>query len=175
MKIVLVFCILAAASLPLSADEVSRAQVFGGYSANVLRAPASGASIYSGWNASTAYPLKWKVSAVADFAGYYGRENDVVNTSVHTFLLGPSLTLHDGRISPFVHVMFGASRLRADSGGPVLTRNAFTIAAGGGVDLRISHRWAVRMVQFDYVRQRFFNEVPHGGRLSAGVVFRFGE
>jgi hypothetical protein len=175
MKLRLVVFVLAAASLPLSADEASHAQVFGGYSANVLRAPASGASIYSGWNASAAYPFRWKVSAVADFAGYYGRENEVVDTSVHTFLFGPRLTLHDGRISPFVHVMFGVSRLRANSGGPVLTRNAFTIAAGGGVDLRISHRWSVRVVQFDYVRQSFFNEAPDGGRLSAGVVFRFGE
>jgi hypothetical protein len=162
-------------SLPLLAEEAPRMQAFGGYSVETMRSPNSGISLYHGWNASVARRLFWKVSLAADFAGHYGRENEVVDTRVHTFLFGPRVTLHDGRISPFVHVLFGVSRLRADSGGPVFTANAFTLSAGGGVDVRVSRRWSVRLFQLDYLRRQFFGEAANGGRIAGGLVFRFSE
>jgi hypothetical protein len=149
-------------------------QVFGGYSAETLRSPDGGCSRYDGWNVSVTRRLFWKISLLADVAGYYGREFAVVDNRVHTFLFGPRVTLHDGRISPFVEVLFGVSRLGSDAGGPVLSVNAFTLGAGGGVDLRITRQWSVRMLQIDYLRRQFFGEPVDGGRISGGVVFHFG-
>lgn len=174
MRLPSAIVVVCCAVLPLRAEESSRVQGYGGFATEVLRAPSSGASNYYGWNASAAYRVGWKLSAVADVAGYYGRENEVVNTSVHTFLFGPRLTLHDGRISPFVQVLVGTSRLHADSGGPAVTATAFTFAAGCGVDLRLTHRLSLRLAEFDYERRRFFGETPDGGRVSAGIVVRLG-
>jgi hypothetical protein len=160
---------------PLRAQETSSMQVFGGYSAETLRGPDGGCSRYSGWNASVARRLFWKVSFVADIGGHYGREHEVVENRVHTFLSGPRVTLHNGRITPFVQVLFGLSRLRADAGGPVLSMNAFTLGAGGGADLRITRRWSVRMIQMEYLRREWFGEPRNGGRIAGGMVFHFGE
>jgi hypothetical protein len=149
-------------------------QVYGGYSVETLRSPDGGCSRYNGWNASIARKLFSKVSLVADVGGHYGREFEVVDNRVHTFLFGPRLTLNDGRIAPFVHVLFGVSRLTSDAGGPVWSWNAFTLGAGAGVDVRITRRWSVRAFQIDYLKRQFFGEPADGGRISGGVVFRFG-
>jgi hypothetical protein len=176
MRRILITAVLASLlSALLRAEDTPSAQVFAGFSAEAVRTPDGGCSRYNGWNASFARRLFGKVSLVADFGGHYGRENEVVDNRLHTFLFGPRLTLRHGRIAPFVHVLFGVSRLRADAGGPVLSVNAFTLDTGVGVDLRITRRWSVRMVQFDYFRRQFFDEPPHAGRISGGVVFHFGD
>ena len=172
MKRVLIALVLSSS---LRAAEIPSLEAFGGFSAEARRSPGGGCSQYNGWNASISRRLLGNLSVAADFSGHYGNENEVVDNHVHTFLFGPRLTLHNGRIAPFVHVLFGVSRLRADSGGPVLTANAFTLAAGGGVDLRITRRWSVRMFQIDYLRREFFGEPPNAGRISGGVVFHFGQ
>ena len=169
--LVLLVCL---AVIPLRAADRSL-QVFGGLSPEILRSPDGAASTYRGWNASVAGRLFWRVSLVADFAGHYGQEYRVVDNHVHTFLSGPRVSLRNGRIAPFVHALFGVSRLRSDSGGPIWSDSAFTLAAGGGVDLRLMRHWSARIVQIDYLRRAFFGEPPHAGRLSAGVVYRFGE
>lgn len=176
MKRFLIAAVLSSLPLaPLRAGEGSPVQVFGGYSVETLRAPDGGCSRYNGWNASVARRLFWNVSVVADFAGHYGREYEVVDNHVHTFLVGPRLTLHTGRIAPFIHVLFGMSRLSSNAGGPVLSVNAFALGVGGGIDLGITRRWSVRLFQTEYLRRQFFGEPAGGGRISGGVVFHFGE
>jgi len=149
-------------------------QISGGYSVETLRSPDGGWSHYNGWSASFARRILWKVSLAADLGGHYGREFEVVDNRVHTFLFGPRVTLHDGRIAPFVHVLLGVSRLTSDAGGPVFSENAFTWGGGGGVDVRINRHWSARVFQIDYLNRQFFGEPADGGRISAGVVFRFG-
>jgi hypothetical protein len=139
-----------------------------------LQVPYQGYSLYKGWNTSLEGRLFRRLSAVADFAGHYGVENGVVNNRIHSFLFGPKVTLLNKRISPFVHALFGASRMRADAGGPAFSANGFTMAAGFGVDYRVSTRISVRLVQADYVRRQFFGEGPDGARFSTGVVIRLG-
>lgn len=115
-----------------------------------------------------------KLSVVAHADGHYGQEMMVVDNQVHTFLFGPHVTLWRKRISPFVHTLFGVTRLRADSGGPVYADSAFTLAAGGGADLRITRRLSVRLLQADYLRRRFFDQNPDHFRVSGGVVLQVG-
>jgi hypothetical protein len=163
-----------AAVAACSAAELPPVQIFGGYTVDFSRVPASGVSAYRGWNASAAWRIRSRFSLVADISGHYGRENEVVDIRVNRMAFGPRFTLCQGRIEPFVEALFGVSRLHAESGGPELTKNTFAVLAGGGVDVRITRRWSLRPIQFDYIRQRFFNEQPHGGRISAGLVFEIG-
>ena len=46
------------------------------------------------------------------------------------------------------------------------------MALGGGVDAKISDRVAIRLFQADYIATTFRS---NNGRISVGVVFRFGE
>ena len=48
------------------------------------------------------------------------------------------------------------------------------MALGGGLDLRISDAVAIRVVPLDYLQTHFFNEWQKKGRISAGLVLRFG-
>jgi hypothetical protein len=172
---ILIAALLVSVSFaPLPAQENPSMEIYGGYSVETLRAPDGGCSRYSGWTAAFARRLFWKVSLAADLGGHYGREFEVVDNRVHTLQVGPRLTLHDGRISPFVHVLLGVSRLTSDSGGPVFTANAFSWSGGGGVDLRVTRRWSVRIFQIDYLSRQFFGESTDGGRISGGVVYHFG-
>ena len=50
--------------------------------------------------------------------------------------------------------------------------------AGGGLDIAITRHFAVRALEADYYRTQFsngLNDRQNNLRLSAGVIFRFGE
>jgi hypothetical protein len=57
-----------------------------------------------------------------------------------------------------------------DGGCPYQTGPAAEV--GGGLDIRVGGRWAVRLVQADYRVTRLAGETDHALRLSAGVVRR---
>jgi hypothetical protein len=46
---------------------------------------------------------------------------------------------------------------------------------GGGLDIKVNDRIAIRAVQLDYLRTRFFGETENRGRLAFGIVIRFGK
>jgi hypothetical protein len=90
-----------------------------------------------------------------------------------------------GRLSPFVSLkaglvsaqrsvtVFGVSIAAdgvCDGGCPYQTGPA--AEAGGGLDLRVGGRWALRLVQADYRVTRLAGETDHALRLSAGLVRR---
>lgn len=61
------------------------------------------------------------------------------------------------------------------AGGASSDANTFALLVGGGVDLRLSRRFAVRPIQAEWVRTQFPNattNVQNSLRLGAGVVFR---
>ena len=91
----------------------------------------------------------------------------------------------DGRLSPFVSLKAGAvSAQRAvtvfgvsiaadgvcDGGCPYQTGPA--VEVGGGLDLRVGGRWALRLAQADFRVTRLGGETDHALRLSAGIVRR---
>lgn len=54
--------------------------------------------------------------------------------------------------------------------------NSFALQVGGGVDLVLSHHFAIRVIQADWLRTQFPNSttnVQNSLRLGAGVVIRF--
>jgi hypothetical protein len=91
----------------------------------------------------------------------------------------------DGRFSPFVSLKAGAVSAQrsvtvfgvsiaadgvCDGGCPYQTGPA--VEVGGGLDLRVGGRWALRLAQADYRLTRLGGETDHGLRLSAGIVRR---
>jgi hypothetical protein len=91
----------------------------------------------------------------------------------------------DGRLSPFVSLKAGAVSAQrsvtvfgvsiaadgvCDGGCPYQTGPAVEI--GGGLDLRVGGRWALRLAQADYRVTHLGGETEHALRLSAGIVRR---
>ena len=175
MKTICVFCLTLFTCLPaLAQDKDPRAEIFAGYSHNIGDA--------QGWNASVAVNANRWFGVVADFSGLTSktREQDFEERiRANTYLFGPQFSYRGNKIAtPFARVLLGASSLNARA--TDLSQNAessdtgFSYGVGGGLDIRVSKRIAIRVVQADYIHTRFFGEGQHNGRLSFGVVFRLG-
>lgn len=193
---VLSFALLFAA--PLRAQD--KFEVFGGYS--YLRAsvnetgtilcpnPVGGPPCPSGtftdhpslngWEGSFAYkPIK-DLAVVADFSGNYGSlRSSLGHESTHrnTYLVGAEVSFPE-RVSPFVHVLVGGVHESTAAGGgafvfPPHSGNAFAIALGGGIDLKVIPLVWVRLIQVDYMGTNFISSFQNQQRISTGVVFHF--
>jgi hypothetical protein len=155
----------------------------------------------NGGSISVAFNLNRYLGLVGDFGGFnetrllIAAGNPPVGTgpyeavdggSAYTFLGGPRLSLRNHtRFTPFVQGLFGEMHTTQVSLCPTCTsilpaQSAFALAAGGGLDIRLTHRIAIRAVQGEYFMTRFDNlatgksSSQADARLSTGLVFRFG-
>jgi len=170
------------------AQDYPKAEFFGGVSffhldtegitAATVGAPA-GTSIkswYPGWEIAGQYNLTKLFGIKADFSGHYGTPVTVPGVSglpgakFYTFLFGPVISYRTDRFTPFVHAVFGFNHLSLDSSTvsfegakaaqPGFSENAFAMAFGGGVDVKLTRHFALRLGQFDYVYTKHCLNVP---------------
>ena len=203
-KLSAVLMVLLALGLRTQAQETPRAEVFTGYSFMSAGFPFStdpaagtGSGVLNGWNFSTAVNANRWIGVVADFGGYYGSPtkgtlfkpaNCVLCTSdftgilhdMYTFTAGPQLSIRQDKVTVFAHALFGGAHIREDliiNIPPPATRISstnFAFLVGGGVDIALSHRFAVR-IQPDYLKTEILGRKQNKFRASAGLVFRFGQ
>jgi opacity protein-like surface antigen len=172
-KILGSMCLVFLALLPAMAQEVLKAEVFGGYS-------WSGGNFH-GWNASVTGNINKRLGIVADFSGHYGSELGLVrvNQHAHSFLFGPRVSFRGKRLTPFVYGLFGATRFAESAviSGQRLSAvsNGFSLAIGGGLDVTVNDRIAIRAFQLDYFRPIVNDEPNNRGRLAFGVILRLGK
>jgi outer membrane immunogenic protein len=186
MKLRVVVCLLAVlafCSTALKAQDTPKVDLFAGYSYVRDNPSTSGVDSFglNGGSASIAYNANNWLSAVADFGGYHN--GNILNTGVDgtlsTYLFGPRVSYrHSERFTPFGEVLFGVAHAGANFLGTSGSDNAFAMSIGGGVDVRVSHRFSIRPIKIDYLLTRF-NETGTGAvsqnnlRVSTGVVFHF--
>jgi opacity protein-like surface antigen len=165
---------------------------------------------FNGWSAEAQYNVDRWLGVVADFGGHYGSPMNRVHGSTatglpkdttYTFMVGPVISYRTkSRLTPFGHGLFGWDRNSLDAsmitGVPVPVATAaststdFVMAGGGGLDFKLSRRFAVRLAQVDYFRtslnlNSFYGRAFGSGllpglathqdslRISAGAVVRF--
>lgn len=71
----------------------------------------------------------------------------------------------------------GSGPIGSASAGTTSSVNALAVEAGGGLDVRINHRWAIRAFRASYLRTAFPNtttNVQNSFSIGAGAVLRFG-
>jgi outer membrane immunogenic protein len=154
---------------------------------NYVRAngPPGGCGCFSmnGGNIWAAYNLTRNFSAVAEFSGQHagniaGLGEDL---TLFSYLFGPRYTLRaSDRWLPFAQVLVGGAHA-SGTYEPTLTGasgsyNSFSLVAGGGLDISLTHRVAIRAFEGDYYLTRFPNGVngrQNNLRISAGFIFRF--
>lgn len=171
-------------------------EVFGGYSfehAAPCGVSGSGCNFegnegpltshFNGWDAALTAYWKKSLGVTADFTGHYGSAKvtqfnsapgSSVNFSSYSYLVGPAYAPHLNEVTPFVHGLIGAVSWSPNS------QNQFTSLAwefGGGVDVRASRRFAVRIAELDYLGDRARvsggNANASSWLYSAGLVFAF--
>jgi len=158
-------------SLPVVAQDVPRAEVFGGYQFTRLEGGVNA----NGWNASvTGNASRW-FGVAADFSGLY-KSISGVNVNAYTYTFGPVISFNrEGPVNPFVHALFGGAHLSASIPGIGSgSTSGFTMMFGGGADAKLNRNFAVRVVQADWVYYRFSGTSSSKNlRLSTGIVVRF--
>ena len=143
-----------------------------------------------GWNVSLAGNVNRNLGIVADVAGNYNSEESTVGTATTASDLTLTSVMAGFRVSershgiftPFAHALFGMTRVNADLtvSGPTPSTSTndvtgFSTALGGGLDIAIGQRVALRLFQGDYLIIRSEGFKHEGARFSTGIVWRFGE
>jgi outer membrane protein OmpA-like peptidoglycan-associated protein len=179
-----------------------RAELFLGYSyvrAIPTLAVGNRMEWLNGGSASVAFNVNRSLGLVADFGAYtnsrmqftgaYTSTVNVNNANVGAFsyLFGPRFSFGRGRVTPFVQALFGemhANQVTLNGCTSNCTllpaQDTFAMTAGGGLDLRVHHHFAIRIIQAEYLMTRFDSYTTgttgtqNDARLSAGIVFRMG-
>jgi opacity protein-like surface antigen len=175
------------------AQDVPKAEIFGGYSyfsADIRETvpfqtnPTDRISL-NGWNASLTGYMSRFFGVTADFGGHYGSpevSGSTLDTKIHTFMFGPQIAVRSERASVFGHALFGGARIKADNPiiGNAVQDTGFAWGVGGGIDLGLSHNFAIRPAQFDYIWTKAKptglpdpDQAQNNFRYSAGIVLRF--
>lgn len=184
--LLVLLCLVARAQ----SSDAPTVEIYGGYS-NLSK------NTMHGWNASVARNANRWVGVVADFSGHY--KNERTSTAfgqlesrdrMYTFLFGPRFSVRENdAVTPFVHVLLGVTRSKTRvrfSGAPFdfpgfpgpdiaasRSVSSFAWAAGGGLDVKLSDRVALRAIQIEYLQAHFFEARQKRARTSAGLVVRF--
>lgn len=138
---------------------------------------------------STTFTRTFPVTVVIPGRGIIPAGTYSAQGNMFTYLGGPVLRIPTPLIKPFGEVLFGGSSTdgysnlakEIDANGGTLSTSSqhpFTLAAGGGVDLSVSHHLSIRLAQFDYVLTRYSNPLTNNSsqnnfRYFGGVVLKF--
>lgn len=165
----------------LGAGSASSAEMALGYSG--LR--ADGALTHGGAFAMASPRREGRLRLVAELSVISGSAAQGERRRELGLLGGVVLAPWRGRLSPFLSARAGLVGVQREVNvfGVSIGRDGVcdggcgyrigpAAEAGGGVDLRVGGRWAVRLAQADYRVSRAGGETDHGVRLSAGIVRR---
>ena len=194
-KLVLVAVFLLGFSVMAMAQDTPRIEVFGGYSLVLVdTSTALAQSMFegmdlnlNGWNGSVAINANKWGAFVVDFGGAYGvvgeehsnpeRWGEWMDVSIHSIMVGPKFSLHRGAASPFVQALFGVARIKGSWAHNDYIERDMAMAFGGGIDVNLNNRVALRPVQLDYFATRAgrTGDFADHLRFSTGVVLKLGK
>jgi opacity protein-like surface antigen len=189
---VLAAVLASAAAFPSGAQQYPSWEAFAGFSyANVGLGPQASlfgpvSKNYYGMHLSVSFNPRRNLSLLVTDLGIQSRGSTLPrvfpksNQSVVTSqaLFGPQLTIRTAKANGFAHALVGVTNTRlveTDAFGTIdlVRKTNLALGFGGGVDLNLTPRLAVRVVQADYIPTRLDGKWQSDFRVSVGVVFRF--
>ena len=156
----------------LAADAVP-IEVSGGYS--YLHDQEASSNFPSGWTGSVSAALNSRLSVVGELGGSYQTltaPSGNVTGHIYSFLGGARYTAYAaGKVSVFGQALVGAARSSLSADPTVSPETDFAFQPGGGVDITLAPKWAVR-VQGDFRAVRASGATTNQERVAAGIVFK---
>jgi hypothetical protein len=180
-KLITLFPALLILTLAATPKAYGQVELFGGYShLSLSGTPSNIGSSSNGWEGGAYLHLLGPWGIEADYSNHYGVSPAISTTANpyfvpgYTGLYGPRFTLALPKIHPFVHVLAGTVHGTAQTFSGPIKDNALGLAFGGGINVKATQHIWVRLIQVDYLRAQFTNNGQNDTRISAGLVFRFG-
>ena len=167
--------VIVIGSSSAAGQQVSRWDVFGGYSyMRFQSAPLgfAGNSNLTGFNGAVAYNLTDSFSVTVDGSGLYGNK-----ITAYNYMFGPQYSYRWERSRAFAQFLFGKAQNTVNVGQPVLSgveSVGRTFGGGAGYDWDLDSRFTLRAVQVDYLRSTTFGLNQGNIRVSAGLIVHFG-
>lgn len=180
---------LSAAAQTSSAQSTAsaRLEVTLAYSADRTNGVVGGCGCFwlAGGRAEASSFERHGISVIAELAGEHTNSINSAHEGLSfvSYLFGPRfafpprsrMVLFGQFLAGGVH---GFDALFPNTNGSNVVPDAFAFAAGGGINVRLSRKLALRAVQADYLQTRLPNSTNNQQnhlRISGGIVFRFGE
>jgi hypothetical protein len=132
-----------------------------------------------GFQCSVAGNINRWFGIVGDCGGQYRTTTDLgpshpgvtARTSVYEYLVGPRFSIRREKYTLFFHGLVGGAR--GNSGMAGFSHSTFALAGGGGLNINVGKRIAIRAIQLDYVGS-MVDILEDNLRLGFGVVIRLG-
>jgi Outer membrane protein beta-barrel domain len=184
LAIAVLLCAATCAPALRAQQEPSKVELYGGYdyvrfniNANVSGQPPSQTFNGNGGGGELTYKVNNWIGVLGDVGGYWATSSTSQAAGAAVpYLFGPRINFRHGKVTPFAQVLLGGV---ATSSGIETTgwQSHFALAAGGGIDVKVSKHFSIRPVQAEY----FLTKIPDGlnnrqnnFRFGAGIVLRFG-
>jgi peptidoglycan-associated lipoprotein len=170
---------------PAAAATAPRADLSLGYNYIGANAPPGGKNYFGlqGGYVSGSIGVKDWLSVAGEFTGGHGSKISTLgqDLTLMTFMGGPRISRPGHRLVPFGQVLFGGAHA-SDSffpSGTTSTTSAtsFAFTAGGGLDIGLTDRFAIRAMDVEYLRTKFPNGSTNEQNqimIGAGIVIHFG-
>ncbi len=174
-----VVVVLLSVSGCLIAQDLPKAEIFGGYSFVHAGVNTNTRLNVNGWTAAATGNISRLLGITVDVSQQFGTFNSSTDYEFRSFLVGPHFAYrkHE-KFTPFAHFLIGdaryGSRLIPDNPSLRYHENALAIAVGGGVDVHLKSIVAVRIIQADYYMTKFSRDTQNDLRLGFGIVFKLG-
>ncbi len=159
-----------------------KAEIFGGYSySSATHGGVRERENINGWGVDLSGNFGKHLGITADIGGQYGKAySGQIAFRMYEFLFGPRLSWRTRTLTGFAHVLAGAAHTNAYDLPykyfflPYPSDTRFAMGFGGGVDITVSKRIAIRAPQFDYIPVRNRPYWTHNFRVQSGIVLRIG-
>jgi len=155
-------------------EPLPKVEVFGGYS--LLR---SNESNFHGWKSAVSFNIKRWLAVAVDADGHYFSENTLkgkLRESEHSITAGPHFAFRNkSRLVPFAYAMTGLAWESTSLAGKGDTHTGFAFETGGGIDLELNRRVAIRLIDVSASITHIDGHTTTKPKFSTGVVFHFGK
>jgi len=151
-------------------ERAPRAEFFGGYQYTRF----DGGLNANGWDTTVTGNLNRWFGAAADFSGAYKSQNGL-SFNNYTYTFGPVVSLRRNEtFTPFAHFLAGGFHSSAAAGSLSASGSGLAMMLGGGVDVKVTPRVALRAIQFDWLSLHSNGQSDNNNaRISTGLLFRY--
>jgi outer membrane immunogenic protein len=179
----LALILIPAKSAMVMAQSLSLLEVGGSYNYLRTNAPPGGCGCFSmnGGSAWISYDKFGALALVGELSVQHASNisGSGADLTLASYQAGLRYRFRkDSRVMPFAQVLLGGSHASGSYASGTHLSNAFAATMGGGLDVGVTKRLAIRAFQADYALTHFPNGVndhQNNLRISLGIVYKLGK